>query len=746
VIDGTVGTSGEVVPPWLRRIGALSWRILVVLAAAGVVLFCATLVSNATISILIAIVISATFAPYVQRLRARGWSRTLAAAVVTGVALLVVTVIVVLIVLAFTPYAADVVARIADGVNRLKQSLADLQVPPAVGIAIELAIRFVRGLIDGAVVAIGTALANAVTIAILGGFMTFFLLQDGDKAWSWAMQPAADWQRTRITAGAQEALERVGGYLRGTTILAALHAISDFIFLVLLGVPLAGPLAVLVFVFQYIPYIGGMITTVAMILVTYSSQGLQAVILLLAAIGVMNIIFGNFLGPQVYGRTVDLHPAIVLVALPAGAAVAGMFGLFAAIPIVAFVIAISDSVVAVLQPETPPASRPLAPIWLDRLAQWGWRFLVAIAVLAVALRIMVALPIVVGPIMVAILLAAILADPVSRLRARGWGAGRAAAAGIGVSVLVVAGILVVTVAMLAGPLADVVRTAIAGSGEADGQSGGILGWVVALVQTFGLGILATIARTVASIGSLLVILLIGTLLGFYFLKDGPSGWSRIIERLDTWRRRHVDSAGRKAIGVLGGYLVGTGAISLFSAITQWLIMVILGLPFAFPLAILAFFGGFIPYIGSFITTGLAFLVAFAVGTPQQIAIMGIYTVIFNIVQGNFVAPIVYSRAVSLHPAIVLISIPAAGQVAGVLGMFIVVPLLGVISACWREVLLVFGNAPRAWAMPPEEASADLPAAADLPASADLPAEAAAGPQQVGLPASPTDPRETSPEA
>jgi predicted PurR-regulated permease PerM len=73
--------------------------------------------------------------------------------------------------------------------------------------------------------------------------------------------------------------------------------------------------------------------------------------------------------------------------------------------------------------------------------------------------------------------------------------------------------------------------------------------------------------------------------------------------------------------------------------------------------------------------------------------MAIYTVIINIVQGNFVAPIVYSRAVNLHPAVVLMSIPAGSAVAGVLGMFLAVPFLGVLAATWRTVVRAFATNP-----------------------------------------------------
>ena len=71
--------------------------------------------------------------------------------------------------------------------------------------------------------------------------------------------------------------------------------------------------------------------------------------------------------------------------------------------------------------------------------------------------------------------------------------------------------------------------------------------------------------------------------------------------------------------------------------------------------------------------------------------MGIWTLVFNIVTGNIVSPIVYGRTVHLHPALVLVGIPAGSAIAGILGMFMVVPVLGIISATWRTVLDVMGS-------------------------------------------------------
>jgi predicted PurR-regulated permease PerM len=182
------------------------------------------------------------------------------------------------------------------------------------------------------------------------------------------------------------------------------------------------------------------------------------------------------------------------------------------------------------------------------------------------------------------------------------------------------------------------------------------------------------------------VLLLGGFLTFYFIRDGRRVWTAVTSGVPADRREVLDAAGTRSVDVLGGYMVGTAAISAFGAASQLVIMVLLGLPFAVPLAVLALFAGFIPYIGGFIATFLAFLVAVSVGSTTDIVIMAVYTIVFNIIQGNFVTPLVYGKAVSLHPAIVLMAVPVGNALAGIVGMFLVVPLAGVIATTWRAIL------------------------------------------------------------
>jgi predicted PurR-regulated permease PerM len=675
------------VPGWLQRLAANGWRILVTLALALVLVWIAVELATVSAAILVALIIAATFAPYARRLRGRGWDRTRAAAVVSLVALAGAVAVFGLLIWAFAPYLRDLIEAMRLGAQALADWLVDIGAPPEAAALVALLVDGMRAALTGIVADLVGPIATLVTALILGGFLTFFLLQDGDRAWTWAVSPLQGWRAEAITASGRVALERVGGYLRGTAILAATDGISDFVFLTLLGVPLAAPLAVLVFVGAFVPYVGGFITTSVLVLVTLATNGPTDVLILLGLILVMNLIQGNVMAPMIYGKALDVHPALVLVALPVGAALFGVLGLFAALPTLAFVLAFAPAVVYAL--DRDPSKRSdeprMVPFWLDRLGQWSWRGLIVMGMVFVLVQAVIRVPFVVVPVVLAVVLAATLHPTVSTLAARGWGRGRAALAVVAGTVLLVIVAVVVTIMTMIGPLTEMVDTATDGAEDLTGEGVGL----VEFVRSLGDGLLATAAAVIADLAGLAVVLLLATLLTFYLLRDGEAGGRRALRRLREPRRVSLTAAGERAAGVLGGYMVGTAIISAFGAASTAVLMVILGLPLALPIAVLSFFVGFIPYLGGFIGTALAFLVTVAVGDQSDIVIMFIWTIVFNIVQGNFVTPLVYGKTVSLHPAIVLLAVPAGNEIAGIIGMFLVVPFFGVVAVTWRSVLHIF---------------------------------------------------------
>lgn len=678
-------TSGGVarVPGWLRRLGTYGWRVLVLLALGGVLIWLGFLLATVTASVIVALIVAAAFVPLGRRLRARGWSATAGAAAVTGAAVFVAVALIALVVLAFIPYVPDIVQALESGLDRLTAGLGADQLA-------QISDQ-VQAWIQGNLSALVGSVANAVTVALLALFLTFFLLQDGERGWDRTVGLTDGWRRERLDEAGHVALDRVGGYLRGTAVLSAVVAATDLLYMTVLGVPLAAPLAVLVFLGGFIPYIGGLIATAAVLLVATALVNVETALLLLALIAITRIVVSNVLRPLVYGRHVGLHPAIILLALPAGAALAGAFGVFVAVPVTVFFASVTSSVIAALDPPTDEERSKDVPPWLDRVAQWGWRLLVVLAV-GIAAAILVGLvPLVTVPILLAAILAATVAPLDGALRRRGWGRTRAAAVVTGGSFAAVLAIMVVAVAALGPPLADAIAAGATGAGDAADATDGTLGALQTLVTELGTSVLSFVGGLLSGLSALGLVLLLGGLLTFYLLRDGERGWHRIAERMEVRRRHELETTIREGGAVLGGYMGGTAVISLVGAVSQAVIMVILGLPFVLPVAVLSFFACFIPYVGGFVSTGLAFLIGVAFGDATTVLIMGIYTIVFNIVQGNIVTPLVYRRAVHLHPAVILLAIPAGGAIAGIAGMFLAVPILALVETARRPLARVLGD-------------------------------------------------------
>ena len=160
-----------------------------------------------------------------------------------------------------------------------------------------------------------------------------------------------------------------------------------------------------------------------------------------------------FVTPRVYGGSGNVHPAIVLIALPIGLAVGGVMGVVLAVPTVAVLAAVMRPVLEVLggPDSTDATARPGVPVWLDRVAQWSWRGLVAIALIALVVGAAATVPLVIGPIVVGITLAATVKPGVAALQRRGIGLRESAAV---VAVILWASIVVVTVLSAAALVND----------------------------------------------------------------------------------------------------------------------------------------------------------------------------------------------------------------------------------------------------------------------------------------------------
>ena len=253
----------------------------------------------------------------------------------------------------------------------------------------------------------------------------------GEKAWDVGLSGLGGWQRDRIRDAGDEAMRRAGGYVRGTALIASLDAVLSFVVLTLIGVSLAGPLAVLVLAAGFIPFVGGLFVAVILLLAGFALGGLPTALLLLLVVVVLKVVEQRRLATYLSDRTLELHPAVILLALLIGFTLGGLPGMFVAVPTVAVVMAITGAVLDVLGTTgTARVSVPGdIPAWLDHLAQWSWRLLVAVGLVGLAVAILSQFPVVVGPVVVSVTLAATFLPAVTALKRRGWTRGRASLRG-----------------------------------------------------------------------------------------------------------------------------------------------------------------------------------------------------------------------------------------------------------------------------------------------------------------------------
>ncbi|MFI5486792.1 MULTISPECIES: AI-2E family transporter [Micromonospora] len=180
--------------------------------------------------------------------------------------------------------------------------------------------------------------------ALLALVLLFFLLKDGRSMWHWVLDRATGPNRAVAAEAGRVGWRTLGAYSRGTMMIAAIDAIGIGLALVVLRVPLALPLALIVFLGGFVPIIGATVTGAVAVLVALAANGPVTALLTLAAVIAVQQIEGNLLEPLIMKRQVRLHPAVILVAVTAGTLVGGIAGAFVAVPVTAVIWRIVDTV------------------------------------------------------------------------------------------------------------------------------------------------------------------------------------------------------------------------------------------------------------------------------------------------------------------------------------------------------------------------------------------------------------------
>ena len=110
--------------------------------------------------------------------------------------------------------------------------------------------------------------------------------------------------------------------------------------------------------------------------------------------------------------------------------------------------------------------------------------------------------------------------------------------------------------------------------------------------------------------------MLATFITFFLLLDGDKAWHASTHGMTDWSRERMTRAGSDAAEYIGGYLRGTVATAIVKSVAAFVLLLLLGVLYPAPLAVLVFFGGFVPYVGAFVTTGLLVLAASALRAAQ----------------------------------------------------------------------------------------------------------------------------------
>ncbi len=331
----------ENIPIGVRSAAAWSWRLILIAAALALLGFIVVQLQLVLVPIAIALLLAGLLQPVAAWLRDRGLHRTLAAAIVLLGGIAAVAATITLVVNAVSSGFGDLSQGVNGGVGQVRDWL--------VRGPLNLSQQQLDDLINGATNAIANnrdtftagALATAATLShIITGFflmlfVLFFFLRDGRQIWLWLIGLFPRIARRDIDGAALQAWKTLISYVRATGLVALVDAIGIGIGIAVLGVPLALPLAALVFLGAFIPLIGSFLSGLIAVLVALVSNGPLTAVLVLAVVVLVMQIEGHLLQPILLGRAVKVHPLAVILAIAAGLLLGGIIGALVAVPIVA---------------------------------------------------------------------------------------------------------------------------------------------------------------------------------------------------------------------------------------------------------------------------------------------------------------------------------------------------------------------------------------------------------------------------
>ena len=347
-------------------------------------------------------------------------------------------------------------------------------------------------------------------------------------------------------------------------------------------------------------------------------------------------------------------------------------------------------------PDGAAPERPSHPegwvAWPVRLgASWTWRLLLLAVGAVFLVRALADLRLVVVPVIVALFLTTLLISPTRWLRDRGLPSALAAATTLLTWLVLVTGVFVFIGPEVADELDDLGRQVRAGATQlidwiGEGPLGlgreevrealeRLLEQAQGSAGAIGGGLLTGAVLIAEIVAGLLVVVV----LTFFFLKDGDRMWQWFLGLFDAEQsRRDVRELGERIWSTMTSYVRGLMVVALFDAVFIGIALWVIGVPLVLPLAVLTFFGAFIPIVGAVAAGAAAALVALVTGGIQDAVLVLVATVVVQQIESEVLYPVVVGRALQLHPVPILLAVTAGGVLYGIGGAALAAPLLATV--------------------------------------------------------------------
>jgi predicted PurR-regulated permease PerM len=343
--------------PWIRSTGDLAWKLVGIAVAVALVFYVVSLVQLVFVALFLALVFTTVLLP-LGELYDRVMPRGLAMAASLLTAVLAVGALVTYVVSSVVSRWEELATEFGTGLTDLAGLVTDIPLLARLGTPSEWLGDGGAWLQDNAGSYAATAAASAGSIAqgatavVLAIFCTVFFLTQGGRMWRWALSLVPEDRHERWQAAADAGWTAFSGFTRGMFFVALADGVMAGVFLTVVGVPLALPLSVVVFLGAFVPMIGPVAAIVVSALVALAAKGPVLALVVLIGMVIVAQIDANVLQPLITGKQVSLHPVVMALVVAAGSVLGGLLGAVVAVPLTA----VSWAVFSTLRRGTPDRS------------------------------------------------------------------------------------------------------------------------------------------------------------------------------------------------------------------------------------------------------------------------------------------------------------------------------------------------------------------------------------------------------